>query len=96
MSAAAVVLWTIALRRRLDAKLLFAVAAWTACVIAVLAVDLACSYLLPLDLAGTPPPDPRDARLRFLVTAALQIPAALVVAWLASLAFRTRRQRSRN
>ena len=90
LAAAAVAFWAVALRRQLDARLIFTVTAWIACVIAVLALELACSYLVPLDVAGTPPPDPRNARLRFLITAAAQIPAAFIVAYLASLPFRIR------
>jgi hypothetical protein len=74
----------------LERKLAFALIAFIACYAAVEAVDLACSYLVPLDVAGTPPPDPRNARLRFLITAAVQLPAALVVALVVALAFRNR------
>ena len=90
LAAGAVAFWMVTLRRQLDEKLAFAVTAWTVCVIAVLGVALACGYLVPLDVAGTPPPDPRNARLRFLITAAFQVPAALIVAYFASLPFRIR------
>jgi hypothetical protein len=66
------------------------VIAFVACLAAVQAVDYACPYLVPLDIAGTPPPDPRNARLRFLITAAAQVPAALIVAFFIALAFRIR------
>jgi hypothetical protein len=63
----------------------------------VQAVDYACTYLVPLDIAGTPPPDPRNARLRFLITAAAQVPAALLtaflVAWITGRRSRKRRGR---
>ena len=61
-----------------------------ACLVAVESIEYVCAYLVPLDVAGTPPPDPRNARLRFLITAALQAPAALVLAGVLALPFRIR------
>ena len=90
VSAGAALLWTLLLRRRLDDALGFALTAFIVCAIVLETIDYACTYLLPLDLAGTPPPDPRNARLRFVVTAALQIPAALVVAGIVAGPFRLR------
>jgi hypothetical protein len=78
------------LHRRLESPLVYALSAFMACFAALEAIEYACAYLLPLDIAGTPPPDPRNAWLRFLVTAALQLPAALVVAGLLALPFRVR------
>ena len=90
MSAAAALFWALLARRRLESTLAFFLAAFLGCALAVDAVDFACSYLLPLDLAGTAPPDPRNARLRFLITAALQLPAVLFVAGLLVWPFRIR------
>ena len=89
-SAAATVLWAIVLRRQLASRLGFALTAFVVCLIVVRIVDLACGYLVPLYVAGTAPPDPRNARLRFLITVGLQIPAALLVAYLVALLFRIR------
>lgn len=61
-----------------------------ACLVAVDVIEYACAFLVPLDVAGTPPPDPRNARLRFLITAGVQAPAALVLAGLLALPFRVR------
>jgi hypothetical protein len=80
VSAGAALAWTLLLRRRLDDALGYALTAFIVCAIVLETIDYACTYLLPLDLAGTPPPDPRNARMRFLVTAALQIPGAFLVA----------------
>ena len=90
MSAGAALLWALLLRRRLDDALGFALTAFLVCAIVLETIDYACTYLLPLDLAGTPPPDPRNARLRLLVTAGLQLFAALVVARLLVPSFRAR------
>ena len=90
MSAGAALLWALLLRRRLDDALGFALTAFIVCAIVLETIDYACAYLLPLDLAGTPPPDPRNARMRFLVTAALQIPAALLVAAILARPFKVR------
>lgn len=61
-----------------------------ACLVAVEAIEYLCAYLLPLDVAGTPPPDPRNAWLRFLITGAIQLPVALVLAGLLVPPFRIR------
>ena len=90
VSAAAALAWALLLRRRLDDPLGFALTAFIVCAIALETIDYACSYLLPLDIGGTPPPDPRNARMRFLVTAALQIPAALLLAGILAHPFRLR------
>ena len=83
-------LWTLLLRRRLDDALGFALTAFLVCAIVLETIDYACTSLLPLHIGGTPPPDPRNARMRFLVTAALQIPAALVLAAILAHPFRIR------
>jgi hypothetical protein len=70
--------------------LAFALTAFIGCFVAVQAIEYACAYFVPLDVAGTAPPDPRNARLRFLITAALQVPAALFVAGLLARPFRIR------
>ena len=96
--AAAALLWALVLHRRLESPLVYARSAFMACFAALEAIEYACAYLLPLDIAGTPPPDPRNARLRFLVTAALQIPAALLLAGILARPFKVRGRspRSRN
>jgi hypothetical protein len=89
-SAGAALAWALLLRRRLESALAFALTAFIVGVIVLQAIDYGCAVLLPLDLAGTPPPDPRNARLRLLVTAGLQLFAALVVARLLVPSFRAR------
>jgi len=69
------------LRKRIGRKLEYAVVAFVACTLANIAIDEACSYLVPLDIAGTVPPDPRNAFLRALITAAVQVPVTLVLGW---------------
>lgn len=71
---------------------MFALSAFVAGFVALEAVDYACAYLVPLDIAGTPPPDPRNAWLRSLITAAIQLPAALIVAGLLALPFTVRQR----
>jgi hypothetical protein len=95
LSAAAALLWALVLYRRLESPLAFALTAYMACLVSVEAIDYACGFLVPLDVAGTPPPDPRNAWLRFLITAAVQIPSALVVAAVLALPFKVTRQRNR-
>lgn len=90
MSAAAALLWALVLRGRLESALAFFLTAFIACLVAVQAIDWACGYLVPLDIAGTPPPDPRNARLRLLITAAAQLTGALVIAYLVARRFRVR------
>lgn len=85
LSAAAVALWLVLLRRQLDQKLQFVIVAFVSCAIASMAVEFCAAYLVPLDIAGTVPPDPRNAELRFLITAAVQIPVVLGLAyWIAA------------
>jgi len=69
------------LRKRIDHKLEYLVVAFVTCVIANMAIDEVCSYVVPLDIAGTAPPDPRNAALRALITAAVQIPVTLGLAY---------------
>jgi len=76
-----VALWLVVRRRRMDRKLEYAVVAFVACAIVNIAIDEACSYIIPVDIAGTVPPDPRNAFLRALITAAVQVPVSLVLAW---------------
>jgi hypothetical protein len=96
VAASAALACALVLRRRLESRLAFFLTAFIGCLVAVEAIDYACGYLLPLDVAGTPPPDPRNAWLRFLITAAVQIPSALVVAVVLALPFRVTRQRNRS
>ena len=93
--AAAVVLWWLwLLHRRIERKLQFVIVALVACTLANMLIEFACAYLVPLDIAGTAPPDPRTAWLRFLITAAVQLPAAFIIAGLVALLFRLRNQTS--
>lgn len=63
--------------------------AFALCAVANLAVEFVCASVVPLDIAGTPPPDPRNARLRFLITAAAQAAVALALScYLARLALK--------
>jgi len=78
LAAAVVIFWLGLLRRRIERKLQFLVVAFVACAIANMMIEFACAYLVPLDIAGTPPPDPRNVQLRLLITAAIQVPVALV------------------
>ena len=81
LAAAVVLFWLALLRRRIDRKLQFVIVAFVACAICNMMIEFACAYLVPLDIAGTPPPDIRNVRLRFLITAAIQAPVALVLAY---------------
>ena len=81
LAALAVGFWFLFLAKRIERKLEYLVVAFVACVIANLAIDEACAYLVPVDIAGTPPPDPRNAAVRFLITVAIQIPVTLVAAY---------------
>ena len=81
LAAAVVLFWLVLLRRRITRKGQYVVVALVACSILNMVIDVACAYLVPLDVAGTPPPDPRNARLRFLITAAIQAPVTLVLAY---------------
>jgi hypothetical protein len=77
-------------RKRVDRKLEYALVAFVACALANIAIDEACSYVIPVDIAGTVPPDPRNALLRALITAGVQVPASLLLAWYLALGFRPR------
>lgn len=88
LAALGVVLWLAILRKRIHRKLEYIVVAFVACALANIAIDEACSYLVPLDIAGTVPPDPRNAALRALITAACQFPVTLALAY--SIGSRTR------
>ena len=81
LAALGVLAWYAVLRKRIDHKLEYLVVAFVACVLANMAIDEACSYLVPLDIAGTVPPDPRNAALRALITAAVQIPITFALAY---------------
>jgi hypothetical protein len=81
LAAAVVLFWLALLRRRMERKLQFLVVAFVACALANMVIEFACAYLVPLDVAGTPPPDIRNVRLRFLITAAIQVPVSLVLAY---------------
>lgn len=86
LAAIAMAAWTPLARR----KLLYALLAFAAGVVANLVVDQLCLYLVPVDVAGTPPPDPRNVLMRLQVTAVLQAFASLVAAGIIALAFRRR------
>ena len=76
-----VAFWLLLLRRRVDRKLQYVLVAFAACTLVSMAIEFGAAYLIPLDIAGTAPPDPRNARLRFLITAAIQLPVALVLSY---------------
>ena len=81
LSAAVVLFWLALLRRRIDKRVQYLIVAFVACTLVNMAIEFACAYLVPLDIAGTPPPDIRNVRLRLLITAAIQAPVALVLAY---------------
>jgi hypothetical protein len=81
LSAAVVLFWFALLRRRIDKRVQYLIVAFVACTLVNMAIEFACAYLVPLDIAGTPPPDIRNVRLRFLITAAIQVPVSLVLAY---------------
>ena len=81
LAATVVLFWLALLRRRIERKLQFVIVAFVACAVADMMIEFACAYLVPLDIAGTPPPDIRNLRLRFLITAAIQVPVSLVLAY---------------
>ena len=81
LSAAVVLFWLALLRRRIDKRMQYLIVAFVACTLVNMAIEFACAYLVPLDIAGTPPPDIRNVRLRFLITAAIQVPVSLVLAY---------------
>jgi hypothetical protein len=76
-----VAFWLAVLRKRIEHKLQFLAVAFVSCTVANMAVEFFCAYLVPLDIAGTAPPDVRNAWLRFLITATVQAPVALVLAY---------------
>ena len=76
-----VLLWLVLLRRRLTHKLEYVVVAFVVCAVSNMMIEFACAYLVPLDVAGTAPPDIRNVQLRFLITAAIQAPVALVLSY---------------
>ena len=84
LAAIGTLLWLAVFRKRIDRKLEYLVIAFVACAVANLVIDELCSYLVPLDIAGTVPPDPRNAALRALITAAVQVPVTLVLAYYAA------------
>lgn len=81
LAALGVLLWLAILKKRIDRKLEYMVVAFVACALANIGIDEACSYVVPLDIAGTVPPDPRNAALRALITAAVQAPVTLALAY---------------
>ena len=86
LAALAAALWLPLARQRLR----YFPIAFAAGVFANLIVDQVCLYLVPVDIAGTPPPDPRNVIMRLQITAAIQVPASLLVAAVVALAFRRR------
>jgi hypothetical protein len=76
------VLWPSLLRKRIDSKLEYLLVAFVVCALANVALDEVCGYLVPLDIAGTVPPDPRNAFLRALITAGAQLPATLALGYI--------------
>lgn len=81
LAAIGVLVWYVVLRKRIDRKLEYIVVAFVACALANMAIDEVCAYLVPLDIAGTVPPDPRNAALRALITAAVQVPITFALAY---------------
>ena len=81
LAALVVAFWLALLWRRIEHKLEFVIVALVTCAVASMAIEFVCAYLVPLDVASTPPPDIRNVRLRFLITAAVQAPVALVLAY---------------
>ena len=81
LSAAVVGLWLALLWRRIDKRPQYVIVAFVACTLVDMGIEFGAAYLIPLDVAGTAPPDPRNAALRFLITAAIQVPVSLVLAY---------------
>lgn len=81
LSAAVVLFWLALLRRHIDRRLQYIVVGFVACTLVNMAIEFAAAYLIPLDIAGTPPPDIRNVELRLLITAAIQVPVSLVLAY---------------
>ena len=76
--------WLALRREPIAHKLEYFIVAFVAGSLANIAIDEACSYVIPVDIAGTVPPDPRNALLRALITAAVQVPLTLTLAyWIA-------------
>ena len=81
LSALVVALWLAVLHRRLRRRLEFIIVAFAVCTVCNMAAEVGAAYLVPLDIAGTAPPDPRNAWLRFLITAAVQVPVSLALSY---------------
>ena len=81
LAALGALFWLAVLRKRMNRKLEYLVVAFASCTLANMAIAEVCSYLVPLDIAGTVPPDPRNAALRALITAAVQAPVTLGLAY---------------
>lgn len=81
LSAAVVLFWLALLRRHIERRLQYVIVAFVACTLANMVIEFACAYLVPLDIAGTPPPDIRNVQLRLLITGAIQVPVSLVLAY---------------
>jgi hypothetical protein len=85
LAGAIVLFWQLLLRQRIEHRGQFLVVAFVTCAVSNMAIEFFCAYLVPLDIAGTAPPDVRNAWLRFVITAAVQVPVALVLAyWIAA------------
>jgi len=96
LAAFGAVLWLALRRKVVRSKLEYFIVAFVACSLANIAIDEACSYVVPVDIAGTVPPDPRNAALRALITAAVQLPVTLMLAyWIASPRPSERKQNNR-
>ena len=95
-SAVAVGFWLLALRPRLRRKIAYAVLAFIVCMLGCSALAFAMAYAIPLDVAGTPPPDPRNTHLRFLITAGAELCTALALAYIVALPFLRGTQFARN
>jgi hypothetical protein len=84
LAAFGALLWLALRRKAIARKLEYLIVAFVACSLANIAIDEACSFVVPVDIAGTVPPDPRNAALRALITAAVQLPVTLVLGyWIA-------------
>jgi hypothetical protein len=84
LAAIGALAWLALRGKAIERKLEYFIVAFVACALANIAVDEACSYVVPVDIAGTLPPDPRNAALRALITAAVQLPITLLLAyWIA-------------
>jgi len=81
LSGLVVLLWLGVLRRHLRRKAQYVIVGMVACTLVSMSIEFGAAYLVPLDIAGTAPPDPRNAWLRFLITAAIQVPVSLVLSY---------------